>query len=75
MSATAATSRRTRSVPWRSARRPSSNVISAQCDACRIELRWLEPAVDLLPRSIEQLEPPDALRGRLMATVRAEARG
>ena len=33
-----------------------------------------EPAVDLLPRSIEQLEPPAALRERLMATVRAEAR-
>ncbi len=44
-----------------------------ECEACRIELRWLEPAVDLLPRSIEQLEPPDALRRRLMATVRAEA--
>jgi len=46
----------------------------AECEACRIELRWLEPAVDLLPRSIEQLEPPAGLRKRLMATVRAEAR-
>jgi anti-sigma-K factor RskA len=46
----------------------------AGCEACRIELRWLEPAVDLLPRSIQQLEPPDALRQRLMSTVRAEAR-
>ena len=24
----------------------------AECEACRIELRWLEPAVDMLPRSI-----------------------
>ena len=46
----------------------------AECEACRIELRWLEPAVDLLPRSVEQLEPPADLRKRLMATVRAEAR-
>jgi anti-sigma-K factor RskA len=46
----------------------------AECEACRIELRWLEPAVDLLPRSVEQLEPPADLRNRLMATVRAEAR-
>ncbi|HXE99934.1 MAG TPA: anti-sigma factor [Solirubrobacterales bacterium] len=46
----------------------------AECEACRIELRWLEPAVDLLPRSVEQLEPPAGLRKQLMATVRAEAR-
>jgi anti-sigma-K factor RskA len=30
--------------------------------------------VDLLPRSVEQLEPPAGLGERLMATVRAEAR-
>ena len=45
----------------------------ADCEACRLQLRWLEPAVDLLPRSTEQLEPPAGLRERLMATVRAEA--
>jgi anti-sigma-K factor RskA len=45
----------------------------ADCEACRMELRWLQPAVDLLPRSIEQLEPPARLRQRLMATVRTEA--
>ena len=45
----------------------------AKCEACRVELRWLQPAVDLLPRTIEQLEPPAGLRRRLMATVRAEA--
>ena len=46
----------------------------ADCEACRMQLRWLEPAVDLLPRSVEQLEPPAGIRKRLMATVRAEAR-
>ena len=46
----------------------------ADCEACRMQLRWLEPAVDLLPRSVEQLEPPADLRKRLMASVRAEAR-
>jgi anti-sigma-K factor RskA len=46
----------------------------AGCEACRMQLRWLQPAVDLLPRSVEQLEPPASLGKRLMATVRAEAR-
>lgn len=45
----------------------------AECEACRMQLRWLQPAVDVLPRSIEQIEPPSGLRERLMATVRAEA--
>jgi anti-sigma-K factor RskA len=44
------------------------------CEACRARLRWLQPAVDLLGRSVEQLEPPARLRRRLMATVRAEDR-
>ena len=43
------------------------------CPACQAEERWLRGAVDLLPSSVEQLEPPPALRERLMATVRAEA--
>lgn len=46
----------------------------ADCEACSMQLRWLESAVDLLPRSVEQLEPPAGLRKRLMATVRVEAR-
>jgi anti-sigma-K factor RskA len=45
----------------------------ADCEACRMQLRWLQSAVDLLPRSVEQLGPPAGLRKRLMATVRAEA--
>jgi anti-sigma-K factor RskA len=44
------------------------------CEACRAHLRWLQPAVDLLGRSVEQLEAPAGLRRRLVATVRAEAR-
>jgi anti-sigma-K factor RskA len=43
------------------------------CEACRADLRWLTPAVDLLPASVEQRSPPESLRERLMATVRAEA--
>jgi anti-sigma factor RsiW len=46
----------------------------ADCEACRMELRWLQPAVDLLPRSVEQLVRPAGLRKRLMAPVRGEAR-
>jgi len=44
------------------------------CEPCRAQLRWLQTAVDLLPRSVEQLEPPERLRRRLAASVRAEAR-
>jgi anti-sigma-K factor RskA len=46
----------------------------AGCETCRAHLLWLQAAVDLLPRSVEQLEPPARLRRRLAATVRAEAR-
>ncbi len=45
-----------------------------QCDDCRRHLRWLQPAVELLPRSVTQVEPPPRLRKRLMATVRSETR-
>jgi anti-sigma-K factor RskA len=44
-----------------------------ECEECRTHVRWLRPAVDLLPRTVEQLEPPRRLGERLMATVRAEA--
>jgi len=43
------------------------------CDHCRERERWLRSAVDLLPSSVEQVQPPPELRERLMATVRAEA--
>ena len=44
------------------------------CEECRAELRWLQPAVDVLPRSVPQRRPPPRLRRRLMSTVRAESR-
>jgi anti-sigma-K factor RskA len=43
------------------------------CDRCRERERWLRSAADLLPSSVDQLQPPPELRERLMATVRAEA--
>jgi anti-sigma-K factor RskA len=45
----------------------------AGCEECRTELEWLRPAVQLLPESVKQVEPPPALRGRLMEQVRSEA--
>ncbi len=45
------------------------------CEDCRRQLRWLRPAVDLLPGTVVQVEPPATLRARLMETVRTEARG
>jgi anti-sigma factor RsiW len=50
----------------------------AGCDRCRAELRWLQPAVDVLPAVVEQLEPPPGLRDRILGavagdTVHAEA--
>jgi len=43
------------------------------CEDCRARLRWLTPAVDVLPATVEQRPPPASLRDNLMATVRAEA--
>jgi anti-sigma-K factor RskA len=45
----------------------------AECDSCTARLRWLSPAVDLLPATVEQRSPPPSLRESLMETVRAEA--
>lgn len=43
------------------------------CKACQVQLRWLSPAIDLLPGTVEPHKPPPSLRDNLMATVRAEA--
>lgn len=43
------------------------------CQECQAELHWLRPAVQLLPESVEQAEPPAELRSRLMEQVRSEA--
>jgi anti-sigma-K factor RskA len=43
------------------------------CPRCQERAGWLRTSVEMLPAAVEQLEPPPALRGRLMATVHAEA--
>jgi anti-sigma-K factor RskA len=43
------------------------------CERCRAEARWLMPAMQALPESIERHRPPPQLRERLMAEVRADA--
>lgn len=43
-----------------------------ECQTCSEELRWLQPAIDLLPESVAQLDPPPELRERLLAEVRSE---
>jgi len=45
----------------------------AGCEECRTELEWLRPAVQLLPESVERVEPAPELRRRLMEQVRSEA--
>ena len=45
----------------------------ADCERCRAELRWLEPAVDVLAESVEQLNPPASLRAELKAITTKEA--
>lgn len=47
----------------------------AGCDACRDYVRWLQPAVDLVPASVDQLNPPERLRESLMAAVYADHGG
>jgi Anti-sigma-K factor rskA/Putative zinc-finger len=44
----------------------------ADCERCRAYLRWLQPAVDVLPASVEQLAPPPALGERVMGAVRED---
>lgn len=44
------------------------------CADCRDELERLRPAADLLPRSVEQVEPPPSLKRSLMGVVEREAR-
>jgi anti-sigma-K factor RskA len=44
-----------------------------ECERCRDELRWLQPAIDLIGESVPQLEPPPGIRARLMAEIRSDA--
>ncbi len=45
----------------------------ASCEACREELDWLRPAVQVLPESVGRREAPPELRSRLLEQVRSEA--
>jgi anti-sigma-K factor RskA len=44
----------------------------ASCEHCQARERWLRASVEVLPSSVEQMEPPPALRERLMEIVREE---
>jgi anti-sigma-K factor RskA len=44
------------------------------CDRCREQMRWLQPALQTLPESVERTEPSRQLRQNLMTEVRADAR-
>jgi anti-sigma-K factor RskA len=44
------------------------------CPECRTEVERLRPAADLLPRSVDQVEPPPTLKRSLMEIVEREAR-
>ena len=45
----------------------------ATCEHCQARERWLRSSIEVLPSAVEQLEPPPALRERLLETVRSEA--
>ncbi len=45
------------------------------CVQCREEVRAMREAVDALPLAAATAAPPSRMRGRVMATVRAEAAG
>jgi anti-sigma-K factor RskA len=42
------------------------------CTECRAELRWLQPAVDLLPEKVERVEAPAGLRAKIVEQAREE---
>jgi anti-sigma-K factor RskA len=44
------------------------------CSECRQEVERLRPAADLLPRAVEQVEPPPSLKRSLMEVVEREAK-
>jgi anti-sigma-K factor RskA len=45
----------------------------ASCRECRAELEWLRAAVDAMPASVPQVQPPPELKARVMQIVDAEA--
>jgi anti-sigma factor RsiW len=44
----------------------------AGCPDCRADLRWLQPAAQLLPESVERVAPPPELRERILAQASSE---
>ena len=44
----------------------------AGCPDCRAELRWLQPAAQMLPESVERVEPPPELRERILGQASSE---
>jgi anti-sigma-K factor RskA len=46
--------------------------LATGCVECRAELRWLEPAVNTLPESVERVEPSPELRSRILAEAKKE---
>jgi anti-sigma-K factor RskA len=44
------------------------------CERCQAEVRWLTPALNALPQSVERQQPPPELRTRILAEVGADAR-
>jgi len=46
----------------------------AGCEECTEYLLWLDPAVDLLPSSVEARTPPPALKRSIMAEVDSDLR-
>jgi anti-sigma-K factor RskA len=46
----------------------------ATCELCQTDLASLQPVVDVLPAAADPVEPPAALKKRLMRTIEAEAR-
>ena len=44
------------------------------CELCRTDLAALRPVVDALPAAAEPVQPPPALKKRIMSVVEAEAR-
>lgn len=44
------------------------------CKSCEEEMRWLQPAVGVLPEAVERHEPPRQLREALMAEVHDDVR-
>jgi len=56
------------------AERVSFEAHLVDCPECRHGVERLRPAADLLPRSVEQVEPPPSLKRSLMDVVEREAK-